>query len=220
MEIVVAAGVGRGPTELSALDAALAGAGVANYNLVTVSSVVPADGQVRVADRVPDRGPAGHALTVVLAEATAAPTEAVDPDATAAPVTPADQTATDPVDQTAATPTDQTATDPVDQTTAAGATPADTEPELVAGLGWATGPGPGLFYEATGTDPETVREQIRRGLAAGGDLREWSLPDRETHLAVGRRRPDAHVAAVTVAAYGTATPADGRKPTHLDTDSV
>ncbi len=204
MEIVVAAGVGRGPTELSALDAALAGAGVANYNLVTVSSVVPADGQVRVADRVPDRGPAGHALTVVLAEATAAPTEAVDPDATATPVTPADQTATD----------------TVDQTTAAGATPADTEPELVAGLGWATGPGPGLFYEATGTDPETVREQIRRGLAAGGDLREWSLPDRETHLAVGRRRPDAHVAAVTVAAYGTATPADGRKPTHLDTDTV
>ncbi len=204
MEIVVAAGVGRGPTELSALDAALAGAGVANYNLVTVSSVVPADGQVRVADRVPDRGPAGHALTVVLAEATAAPTEAVDPDATATPVTPADQTATDPVDQTAAT----------------GACPADTEPELVAGLGWATGPGPGLFYEATGADPETVREQIRRGLAAGGDLREWSLPDRETHLAVGRRRPDAHVAAVTVAAYGTATPADGRKPTHLDTDTV
>ena len=212
MEIVVAAGVGRGPTELSALDAALAGAGVANYNLVTVSSVVPADGQVRVADRVPDRGPAGHALTVVLAEATAAPTEAVDPDATAAPVTPADQTATDPVAQTATT--------PPDKTTAAGAEPAETEPELVAGLGWATGPGPGLFYEATGTDPETVREQIRRGLAAGGDLREWSLPDRETHLAVGRRRPDAHVAAVTVAAYGTATPADGRKPTRLDTDSV
>ena len=212
MEIVVAAGVGRGPTELSALDAALAGAGVANYNLVTVSSVVPADGQVRVADRVPDRGPAGHALTVVLAEATAAPTEAVDPDATAALVTPVDQTATDSVDQTA--------TDPVDQTAAAGAGPADTEPELVAGLGWATGPGPGLFYEATGTDRETVREQIRRGLAAGGDLREWSLPDRETHLAVGRRRPDAHVAAVTVAAYGTATPADERKPTHLDTDSV
>lgn len=212
MEIVVAAGVGRGPTELSALDAALAGAGVANYNLVTVSSVVPADGQVRVADRVPDRGPAGHALTVVLAEATAAPTEAVDPDATAAPVTPADQTATNSVDQTATTPPDKTA--------AAGAGPAETEPGLVAGLGWATGPGPGLFYEATGTDPETVREQIRRGLAAGGDLREWSLPDRETHLAVGRPRPDAHVAAVTVAAYGTATPADGRKPTHLDTDSV
>lgn len=204
MEIAVAAGVGRGPTELSALDAALAGAGVANYNLVTVSSVVPADGQVRVTDRVPDRGPAGHALTVVLAEATAAPTESVDPEATAAPVPPADQTATN----------------PADQTTAAGAGPADTEPELVAGLGWATGPGPGLFYEATGDDPEAVREQIRRGLAAGGDLREWTLPDRETHLAVGRRLPDAHVAAVTVAAYGTATPADGREPTRLDTDSV
>jgi arginine decarboxylase len=182
MEIAVAAGVGRGPTELSALDAALAGAGVANYNLVTVSSVVPADAQVRVVDRVPDRGPAGHALTVVLAETTAPPTETVDPDATAAPVD-----------------------------------PDATEPDLVAGLGWATGPGPGLFYEATGDDPGTVREQLRRGLAAGGELREWALPDRETHLAAGRRLPDAHVAAVTVAAYGTATPPDGTSPPGVDT---
>ncbi|ERH12325.1 MAG: hypothetical protein J07HB67_01341 [halophilic archaeon J07HB67] len=174
MEIVVAGGLGRGPTELSALDAALAGAGVANYNLVTVSSVVPADGTVRVADRVPDRGPAGHALTVVLAETTAAPTETVDPASTAAPVA-----------------------------------PVDTEPDLVAGLGWATGPGPGLFYEATGDDPATVRERLRRGLAAGSDLREWTLPDREHHIAAGRRLSDAHVAAVTVAAYGTAEPVDG-----------
>jgi|GEM_PF-94907 len=193
MEIAVAAGVGRGPTELSALDAALAGAGVANYNLVTVSSVVPADATVRVVDRVPDRGPAGHALTVVLAEATAPPTGTVDPDATATPV---------------------------DQTTAAAVGPTDTESDVVAGLGWATGPGPGLFYEATGDDSETVREQIRRGLAAGGGLRDWRLPDRETHIAAGRRRPDAHVAAVTVAAYGTATPPDGRGPSGVDTDTV
>ena len=41
MQIHLASGVGSGPTELAAFDAALAAAGVANYNLLYLSSVIP-----------------------------------------------------------------------------------------------------------------------------------------------------------------------------------
>lgn len=39
--IVLARGVGEGPTPLAAFDAALRDAGVANYNLIVLSSVIP-----------------------------------------------------------------------------------------------------------------------------------------------------------------------------------
>ncbi|CAH0127772.1 pyruvoyl-dependent arginine decarboxylase [Roseomonas sp. CECT 9278] len=39
--IVIARGVGRGPTEMAAFDAALRDAGVADYNLLYLSSVIP-----------------------------------------------------------------------------------------------------------------------------------------------------------------------------------
>lgn len=39
--IVLAQGVGSGPTPLAAFDAALLAAGVANYNLIVLSSVIP-----------------------------------------------------------------------------------------------------------------------------------------------------------------------------------
>lgn len=39
--IVMAHGVGRGPTALAAFDSALLDAGVANYNLICLSSVIP-----------------------------------------------------------------------------------------------------------------------------------------------------------------------------------
>jgi arginine decarboxylase len=39
--IVIAHGVGRGPTALAAFDSALLDAGVANYNLICLSSVIP-----------------------------------------------------------------------------------------------------------------------------------------------------------------------------------
>jgi arginine decarboxylase len=39
--ITLATGIGRGPTELAAFDAALLDAGVANYNLICLSSVIP-----------------------------------------------------------------------------------------------------------------------------------------------------------------------------------
>ncbi|MEZ3115550.1 pyruvoyl-dependent arginine decarboxylase [Halobaculum sp. MBLA0147] len=201
MEIHVAAGVGHGPTELSAFDAALADAGVGDYNLVTVSSVVPADGTVRVVDRAPDLGPAGGRLTVVRATTTAAPTGTLDPERPAAPrgaggIT--ERVVTNGAEE-------HDASSGTAETTVAD-TPTPTEPDLVAGLGWATGPGPGLFYEATGDDPAAVRDRIVRGLEAGGGLRDWDVPERTVTLATAATEPDAHVAAVVVAAYGGAEP--------------
>jgi arginine decarboxylase len=62
-------GVGGGPTETAAYDTALAHAGVHNYNLVEVSSVVPEAGVVTVLETAPDLGPAGNRLTVVQGKA-------------------------------------------------------------------------------------------------------------------------------------------------------
>lgn len=76
--IRVLQGVGTGPTALAAYDAALAEAGVHDYNLVEVSSVVPADAALTVADSAPDLGPVGNRLTVVQSEATVAPSSAGD----------------------------------------------------------------------------------------------------------------------------------------------
>lgn len=45
--IVLARGVGEGPTPLAAFDAALRDAGVANYNLIVLSSVIPPGAQVQ-----------------------------------------------------------------------------------------------------------------------------------------------------------------------------
>jgi len=115
--IHVAGGVGVAPTAMSAYDAALADANLHNYNLITVSSVIPADATLELVDAAPDLGPAGNKLTVVQGKTVAGPES-------------------------------------------------DGEP-IATGIGWATGPGPGLFYEASGTDPEAVEAEIRRGLDAG-----------------------------------------------------
>jgi arginine decarboxylase len=72
MNIHVASGLGTGPTKLSAFDAALSVAGVANYNLIKLSSVIPTktkivihddDGKI---DKLP--GEWGDKLYVVMAE--------------------------------------------------------------------------------------------------------------------------------------------------------
>lgn len=63
-------GTGTGPTALASYDAALADAGVENYNLTTVSSIVPADVAVEAVGTAPDLGPAGNRLTVVEARVT------------------------------------------------------------------------------------------------------------------------------------------------------
>ena len=151
--IHVARGAGTGPTAMSSYDAALADAGVHNYNLVSVSSIVPAEAEVVEVDVAPDLGPAGNRLTVVEARATVEGTESAS-----------------------------------------------------AGLGWTTGPGPGLFYEADGADPESVRETVAAGLDAGRDLREWTFDDESVVVSSVEGREGAYATAVVIAAYGESEP--------------
>jgi arginine decarboxylase len=72
MKIYVASGIGTGPTQLSAFDAALNDAGVANYNLLRLSSVIPPNTTIEtVSDGVPAEvmpGGWGDRLYVVMAE--------------------------------------------------------------------------------------------------------------------------------------------------------
>ncbi|MFB6302083.1 MAG: pyruvoyl-dependent arginine decarboxylase [Haloferacaceae archaeon] len=72
-DIVVVAGVGEGVTELGAFDDALAAAGLHNYNLVTLSSVLPPGASVVVRERFPEeRGlTVGDPVAVVLAHGSA-----------------------------------------------------------------------------------------------------------------------------------------------------
>lgn len=56
-DISVRTGTGSGRTLLSAFDSALLAAGVANFNLIALSSVIPPDSSVRVVDTVL---PGGH----------------------------------------------------------------------------------------------------------------------------------------------------------------
>lgn len=46
LEIVVTSGTGEAPSELAAFDAALHQAGVANFNLIRLSSLIPPGSQV------------------------------------------------------------------------------------------------------------------------------------------------------------------------------
>ncbi|MFW6018521.1 MAG: pyruvoyl-dependent arginine decarboxylase [Halapricum sp.] len=63
--IRVAWGHATAPTALSAYDSALAAANVHNYNLLSLSSVIPADASIELVDTAPDLGPAGERLYVV-----------------------------------------------------------------------------------------------------------------------------------------------------------
>ncbi len=69
-------GTGSGPTAIASYDAALAAANIHNYNLVTVSSVIPAGTTVNACGTAPELGPAGEQLTVVEGCATLEPGEA------------------------------------------------------------------------------------------------------------------------------------------------
>jgi arginine decarboxylase len=146
-------GSATGPTPTASYDAALADANVHNYNLITVSSVVPAEPPVERAGTAPDLGPTGNALTVVQSRAT------VDP---------------------------------------------GSDEPAVAGIGWIRSTsGRGLFYEASGTDRDTVRRTIQDGLDAGTDLRDWDFEDDAT-IQLETTPPDEteYATAVVVAAYG------------------
>lgn len=69
MRIEVAGGIGAGPTELAAFDAALIAAGVANFNLLVLSSVIPPGSEVVVSDTATKpTGEWGDRLYVVIAQ--------------------------------------------------------------------------------------------------------------------------------------------------------
>lgn len=73
MQIHVATGIGTGPTKLAAFDSALNHAGIANYNLLRLSSVIPPKSEIVIhekgaipADVMP--GGWGDRLYIVMAE--------------------------------------------------------------------------------------------------------------------------------------------------------
>lgn len=69
MKINITAGTGVGPTELSAFDHALVNAGVANFNLIYLSSVLPPESEVVVLDKpIQIEGGWGDRLYVVMAQ--------------------------------------------------------------------------------------------------------------------------------------------------------
>jgi arginine decarboxylase len=69
MKINISAGTGVGPTELSAFDHALVNAGVANFNILYLSSVLPPGSDVHVLDEPHNpKGGWGDRLYVVMAQ--------------------------------------------------------------------------------------------------------------------------------------------------------
>ncbi len=70
-DVTIAAGTGTGPTTVAAYDAALVDVGIADFNLVGLSSVVPGDATIDRVERIEVDGNAGDILTVVEARATA-----------------------------------------------------------------------------------------------------------------------------------------------------
>jgi arginine decarboxylase len=69
MKIQIAKGAGSGPTELAAFDQALIDAGVANYNLLYLSSVMPPGSDIIEVDKAQDLGGDwGDKLYVVMAQ--------------------------------------------------------------------------------------------------------------------------------------------------------
>ena len=68
--IRITCGSGVGPTEIASYDAALHDAGISNYNLVQVSSVIPKNAKIEVVNEMPYLVPFGNRLWVVQAKTT------------------------------------------------------------------------------------------------------------------------------------------------------
>lgn len=70
MEIKITTGIGTGPTNLAAFDSALNHAGVANYNIIRLSSVIPPKSIVKLTSPPLEKlsGEWGDKLYVVMAE--------------------------------------------------------------------------------------------------------------------------------------------------------
>lgn len=66
-------GTGHAATEKASFDTALADAGIHQYNLRPLSSVVPADPPLELVGTAPGLGPTGNALDVVMARQTSPP---------------------------------------------------------------------------------------------------------------------------------------------------
>lgn len=68
--ITVTSSVGSGPTAIAAFDAALDGAGIGNFNLVQLTSVIPTGSHIQDlgAEPAPVKGEWGDRLYIVLAE--------------------------------------------------------------------------------------------------------------------------------------------------------
>jgi arginine decarboxylase len=75
-----------------------------------------------------------------------------------------------------------------------------------AGLAWArTDDGSGIFYEAEGTDPESVRERLVHGIEHGCELREMD-PEIETKVVTAESAAEQYSTAVVLAVYGESEP--------------
>ncbi len=68
MIITVTKGIGYGKTLLSSFDAALNTAGVANYNIIPLSSIIPVGSEIKIAKYKTQENEFGHRLYVVKAE--------------------------------------------------------------------------------------------------------------------------------------------------------
>lgn len=66
LQITITRGVGEGPTPLAAFDAALLHAGVANYNLIYLSSIIPPASSIVRTRFVTNPDEYGHRLYVVM----------------------------------------------------------------------------------------------------------------------------------------------------------
>ena len=68
MKIIVSCGRGSGPTPLGAFDAALIDAGISDYNLILLSSVIPPGSTVERQRPDPQTFEYGHRLYLVMAQ--------------------------------------------------------------------------------------------------------------------------------------------------------
>lgn len=67
MQIYVTSGTGEGPTPVAAFDAALINAGIANYNLIRLSSVIPVGSVIQRTKYIASPNEYGYQLYVVIA---------------------------------------------------------------------------------------------------------------------------------------------------------
>lgn len=68
MKIYLTSGIGRGKTLLSAFDSALFDAGISNYNLITLSSIIPPDTVIKQQKYKTPDSEYGHRLYLVMSE--------------------------------------------------------------------------------------------------------------------------------------------------------